>query len=166
MDSYSLLITNVRDRLYRLAKRVVGDANEAEDVVQNVLYKSWQQRDRLLGLDNPPAWLLRMTKHQAIDHLRAHKVRSSRERDAAPADHDGHTPYRTTAAADTLHHIHRTIQALPPNQRRCLQLREIDGLEYQEIATTTGMTLAQVKTNLHRGRQKLRALLTDQNITR
>ena len=166
MEAYTHLITSVRDRLYRLARRIVNDADEAEDVVQNVLVKSWQQRQRILDLDNPPAWLLRMTKHQAIDHLRAGNVRSTREREAAPADHEARTPYRAAANRDTLSHVHRTLLQLPPNQRRCLQLREVDGLEYQEIADRTGLTMAQVKTNLHRGRHKLRTLLTEQNITR
>ena len=69
MDQFSTIITSVRDRLYRLALRVVNDPDEAEDVVQDVLIKSWGKRDEIVRLDNPPAWLLRMTKHQAIDRL-------------------------------------------------------------------------------------------------
>ncbi|MGK0450850.1 MAG: RNA polymerase sigma-70 factor (ECF subfamily), partial [Neolewinella sp.] len=52
LDHYSSIITSVRDRLYRLALRVVNDADEAEDVVQDVLVKSWGQRDEIVRLDN------------------------------------------------------------------------------------------------------------------
>ncbi|MFT7227188.1 MAG: RNA polymerase sigma factor (sigma-70 family) [Neolewinella sp.] len=165
LDHYSSIITSVRDRLYRLALRVVNDADEAEDVVQDVLVKSWGQRDEIVRLDNPPAWLLRMTKHQAIDRLRSAKVRSARETEAAASDHDVCTPYRIAAANDTLGHVHRLLQQLPPAQRMVLQLREVEGMEYQEIAEATDLTMQQVKTYLHRGRHKIRALLLKEKIS-
>lgn len=166
LDQFSHIITSVRDRLYRLALRVVNDADEAEDVVQDVLVKSWRKRDEIVRLDNPPAWLLRMTKHQAIDRLRSAKVRSVREREAAAPDYDARTPYRLTAANDTLRQIDRLLRQLPPNQRAVLQLREVEGMEYREIADATDLSIDQVKVYLHRGRSKLRKLLTEENVTR
>ncbi len=165
LDHYTHIITSVRDRLYRLALRVVNDADDAEDVVQDVLVKSWRQREKIVCLDNPPAWLLRMTKHQAIDRLRSAKVRSARETEAAASDRDARTPYRIAAANDALGHVHRLLQQLPPDQRTVLHLREVEGMEYQEIADATGLTMQQVKTYLHRGRHKLRALLLKEKIT-
>lgn len=164
LDHYSLLIHSVRDRLHRLARRLTGDGDAAEDVVQDVLMKGWDDRQRILGLDNPPAWLLRMTRHRAIDHLRARRIRHHRESDAAPTDHDGRTPYQRTANDDALHHVHRLLARLPAAQRTALRLREVEGLEYKEIARRSGQTMAQVKTNIHRGRQRLRTLLTQENI--
>lgn len=164
MDHYSHIITSVRDRLYRLALRMVNDADEAEDVVQDVLVKSWKQKDRILSLDNPPAWLMRMTKHQAIDRLRSRSVRMVRETEAATTDRDVITPHRIVEGNDTLAHIHRLLQQLPADQRTVLQLREVEGMEYREIAEITGLNLAQVKSYLHRGRQKIRALLINEKI--
>ena len=157
-------MTNLRKRLYQRALRLLGDAGEAEDVVQDVLARGWQQRDRILGLDNPPAWLMRMTHNRAIDELRARAVRRRRETAAAPADRDGRTPYRLLATDDALRRVHRLLEELPPDHQRVLRLREAEGLTYAEIAARTGLTLAQVKTNLHRGRTKLRALLLAQNL--
>ncbi|WP_187270956.1 RNA polymerase sigma factor [Neolewinella aurantiaca] len=164
MDHYSSIITSVRDRLYRLALRVVNDADDAEDVVQDVLVKSWGQREKIVCLDNPPAWLLRMTKHQAIDRLRSARVRSARETEAAIPDHEARTPYRIAAANDTLSHVHRLLQQLPPDQRMVLHLREVEGMEYQEISEATDLSMQQVKTYLHRGRHKIRALLLKEKI--
>jgi RNA polymerase sigma-70 factor (ECF subfamily) len=164
LDHYAHIITSVRDRLYRLALRMLNDADEAEDVVQDVLVKSWKQKDRILGLDNPPAWLMRMTKHQAIDRLRSRSVRLARETEAAPTDRDVRTPHRIAEGNDTLAHIHRLLQQLPPDQRTVLQLREVEGMEYQEIVEITGLNLAQVKSYLHRGRLKIRALLIKEKI--
>lgn len=164
MDSFTSLINSVRDRLHRMAYQVVGDADEAEDVVQEVLIKSWNKRDQIAELDNPPAWLLRMTKHQAIDRIRSAKVRQLRETEAAPADMEARTPYRLTAAKDSLNHIHRVLQQLPDAQRQVLQLREVEGMEYREIAEATGLSMDKVKVYLHRGRSKMRALLLQQRI--
>jgi len=164
VDHFSSLVSSVRGRLYRMAYRVVGDADEAEDVVQEVLIKSWGKREEIAGLDNPPAWLLRMTKHQAIDRLRSAKVRHLRETEAATTDHDTLTPYRLTAANDTLAHIHRILRQLPPAQQQVLHLREVEGLEYREIADATGLSMDKIKVYLHRGRSKMRTLLLQQRI--
>lgn len=166
MDQFTHLITSVRDRLYRLALRVVDDADEAEDVVQDVLVKSWGKRDEIVRLDNPPARLLWMTRHQAIDRLRSARVRSTREGEAAAPDLDARTPYRFAANNDALRHVDRLLRRLPDNQRMVLHLREVEGLEYQEIADATDLSLAQVKVYLHRGRARLRELLTTENIER
>lgn len=165
MDQYINIITAARDRLYRLALRLMKDGDEAEDVVQDVLVKSLAHQERILGLDNPPAWLMRMTRHQAIDRIRAREARIRRETAAAPHDHDDRTPYHLTETNDTLSHVERLLQTLPPNQQTVLRLREVEGLEYQEIVKATGLTMAQVKTNLHRGRTKLRALLLNENLS-
>ncbi|MEL7159470.1 MAG: RNA polymerase sigma factor [Bacteroidota bacterium] len=164
MDNFTSLITSVRSRLHRLACSVVGDADEAEDVVQEVLIKSWNKREQIVNLDNPPAWLLRMTRHQAIDRLRSAKVRNVRETEAAGMDVDARTPYRLAAANDTLAHVHRILRGLPPAQQEVLRLRELEGMEYREIAEATGLSMDKVKVYLHRGRSKMRTLLQQQRI--
>lgn len=162
MDPFTQLITSVRDRLYRLALRVTGDADEAEDVVQDVLVKGWRKRREIVNLDNPPARLLWMTRHQAIDRLRAARLRGEREREAAAPDLDTRTPYRIAAGNDALGRVERLLASLPTDQRTVLQLREVEGLEYREIVAATGLTLTQVKVYLHRGRSRLRQLLTSE----
>lgn len=164
LDHFTHLIHSVRDRLYRLALRVVNDADEAEDVVQDVLVKSWNKREEIARLENPPAWLMRMTQHQAIDRLRAGQVRSTREREAAAPDLETRTPYRLAATSDSLAHIHRIIQQLPTDQRTVLHLREVEGMEYREIAEVTRLSLEQVKVYLHRGRSTIRARLLKESI--
>lgn len=164
MPAFTVIAASVRDRLYRLALRMVGDGGEAEDVVQEVLLSGWQDRQKIESLDNPPAWLLRMTHNRAIDRLRSRKVRQNNERAAAPTDQTLDTPYRRTESADTLDHIHRLMQRLSVEQRTVLQLREVEGLSYREIADTTELSLEQVRVYLHRGRTKLRQLLLNEHI--
>ncbi|CAH0998752.1 ECF RNA polymerase sigma factor SigH [Neolewinella maritima] len=164
MPPFTTIAASVRDRLYRLALRMVGDDGEAEDVVQEVLLSGWQRRREIEALDNPPAWLLKMTHNRAIDRLRSRRVRTTNERAAAVADQTSRTPHCLAESADTLGHIHRLMQQLPADQRSVLQLREVEGLPYREIAETTGLTVDQVKVYLHRGRGKLRQLLLHEQI--
>ena len=159
-----MLIDSVRDRLYRVALRLVDDGDEAADVVQEVIISGWQQREELIRRDNPPAWLLRMTRNRAIDRLRSRNTRRRYETAAAAPDYTGETPHRTAETQDTLGHIHRLMQQLPEAQRTALQLREVEGLSYREIATALDTTENQVKTHLHRGRGRLRQLLLDHRI--
>lgn len=159
MHPFTTIAANARDRLYRLALRVTGDGGEAEDVVQEVLIRGWQKREEIVRLENPPAWLLRMTRNRAIDCLRSRQARDTYERAAAPLDRSMLTPHRLVESEDTLDHIHRLLQQLPPDQRSVLQLREVEGLSYREISEATGLSLDRVKVYLHRGRNQLRQLL-------
>lgn len=154
----------MRDRLYRLALRMTGDGGEAEDVVQEVLISGWQRQEEIVQLDNPPAWLLRMTHNRAIDKLRSRRARTSNEQAAAQPDRSTLTPLRLVEAEDTLSHIHRLMNRLPTEQRSVLHLREVEGLSYLEIAEATGLSMDQVKVYLHRGRKQLRELLVNQHI--
>ncbi len=164
MQTFTSLIHSVRDRLYRLALRMTGDGGEAEDVVQEVLLSGWQRQEEIVRLDNPPAWLLRMTHNRAIDKLRSRQARTANERAAAVPDHNTMTPLRLVETEDTLSHIHRLMGRLPTEQRSVLHLREVEGLSYLEIAETTGLSMDQVKVYLHRGRKRLQTLLLNQHI--
>lgn len=164
MQSFTTLIDTVRDRLYRLALRMTGDGGEAEDVVQEVIISGWQREQEIVELDNPPAWLLKMTHNRAIDRLRSRKTRTVNETAAASSDRCEQTPHRLTESADTLDHIHRIMQRLPAQQRSVLQLREVEGMSYREIADATGLNMEHVKVYLHRGRRQLREWLVNENI--
>ncbi|WP_157974591.1 RNA polymerase sigma factor [Lewinella sp. IMCC34183] len=164
MESFTSLVDTVRDRLYRLALRMVGDDGEAQDVVQEVLISSWQRQEEIVQLDNPPAWMMRMTHNRAIDRLRSRKARTNYERAAAVPDRTQLTPHRLVESEDTLGHIHRQIARLSPEQQSVLQLREVEGLSYREISEATGLSLDQVKVYLHRGRKQLRQLLLQERI--
>lgn len=164
MQSFHSLIDTVRDRLYRLALRMTGDGGEAEDVVQEVIISGWQRKEEIIRLDNPPAWLLRMTHNRAIDRLRSRRTRALNETAAAAGDRCERTPHRIAESADTLDHIHRLIGRLPTDQRTVLQLREVEGMSYREIAEATGLSMDRVKVYLHRGRNQLRQWLINENI--
>lgn len=151
----------IKDRLFRLALRLVNDRAEAEDVVQEVMIKLWQQGRGLLDVRNLEAWCLRLTRNQALDKL---KNGYTKRRVALPDDPDRHLalaqrPDTNTETDDLLRQVAALMDALPENHRLVMHLRDVEDMSYQDIADALGMTLPQVKTNLFRARQALRASL-------
>ncbi len=150
------LVLEQKDRLFRYALRIVGNEAEAEDVVQEVFIKLWNQRQYADQIDNLEAWLTTLTRNQSIDKVR------SKHRRTEPIDKrfdmkDAQiSPHRQTELNETLELVKTWIDELPPKQKEIMHLRDIEGLAYKEIAQMLGLTLDQVKVNLFRARQAIR----------
>lgn len=146
-----------KDRLYRLAYQVVGDSAEAEDVVQEVLVKVWRQGGELDLIQNIEAWCLRLTRNHAIDKLRGGYRKRRTDLEMAPEPIAiAERPDQRAEWEDTYGHIRQLMHQLPEAQRSVMHLRDIEGHSYQEIADALDLTMAQVKTNLHRARKFIR----------
>ena len=154
----------IKDRLYRLALRLVNDRAEAEDVVQEVMVKLWQQGKDLQLIKNLEAWCLKMTRNQALDKLKGgYRKRRTEIVDTHPQFTSIDTPDQQLEWKDTYQHIRSIMQSLPESHRSVMQLRDIEGMSYQEIAEALEMTMPQVKTNLFRARKTLREALLKQS---
>lgn len=150
----------IKDRLYRLAYRVVDDRAEAEDVVQEVMIKLWRQGQDLQLVKNLEAWCFRLTRNLALDKL---KGGYRKRRIELPTDNNAlrtaDQPDKILEAQDGYQLIRSFIQALPEQHRAVMHLRDIEGLSYQEIADALNMSMPQVKTNLFRARKTVRAAI-------
>lgn len=153
-------ILPVKDKLYRLALRMLTNPAEAQDAVQEVLLKLWQQGDALQKIDNLEAWAMRITKNWCLDKLRS-KHRRTEDLDQVPVQTDGApSPQQKLEKKETYKKVHQLIQKLPEKQMMVVQLRDIEGMTYKEIEQTIDMPQNQIKVNLFRARQKLKALMT------
>lgn len=152
----------IKDRLFRLALRVVNDRAEAEDVVQEVMIKLWKQGQDLHLVKNMEAWCFRLTRNLALDKLKG----GYRKRKAElPTNNNfiaAQRPDHLLEAQDGYQRIRSYMQALPERHRAVMHLRDIEGLSYQEIADALDMSLPQVKTNLFRARKSIRETLLKQ----
>lgn len=146
-----------KDRLYRLALRLVKDQAEAEDVVQEVLIKVWRQGTELKLIQNLEAWCIRLTRNQALDKLKSgYRKRKSQLDTQVLQIADNTQPDVLLESQDTMQRIKRLINQLPEQQRAVVQLRDVEGLSYQEICESLDLPMSQVKSHLFRARQKLR----------
>ncbi|MCF6404254.1 RNA polymerase sigma factor [Chitinophaga filiformis] len=154
-------VVPVRQKLYRFAYRLLENEEDAMDVTQDALMKVWQQQERMTDLQNMEAWCMRIVRNLALDKLKARKYRRAEELDKAgdmPAQHQPN-PHAAAEQQDVMNRVHRIIAALPEKYRTIIQLRDIDGYSYQEIADILCIDMSEVKINLHRARKTVREQL-------
>jgi len=164
IKNFTQQIIPIKDRLYRFALRMVNNAAEAEDVVQEVLIKLWHKREELPHIKNLEAWSIRLTRNLSVDKLRTKKHHIESIDTQFNAASPNQNPAQLAESKDTLNRIHQLIQTLPENQKLVLQLRDIEELSYKEIAELLEMSMNQVKVNLFRGRQALKSVLVKKEI--
>lgn len=159
-------IMPLKERLFRLALRIVQNREEAEDIVQDTLMKLWNQREQWGSIDNIETYSLTICRNLALDAI------EKKERHNISLDDSLHDRPDTTWQPDeTLTHkqqmglIEQVVDRLPEKQRTILQLRDIEGMSYQEIAETMMLSLSDVKVNLFRAREKLKQTLSPMNQT-
>ena len=149
-------ILPLKDKLFRLALRITLDRTEAEDVVQDTMIRVWDKRDEWKQFESVEAYCLTVAKNLAIDRSQkkeAQNVQLTPEMEEAP---EASGPYDQLENDERMTIIHRLVNQLPEKQRLIMQLRDIEGESYKEIAKVLNLTEEQVKVNLFRARQKVK----------
>lgn len=166
-DAFEALVRMHQDRLYDFCVRMVGDREEAHDLVQEVFVSVHQNVRRFREDAKLSTWLFRITKNHCINRLKYLKRRGrgrSEEFDESSALWvDGpDAPPAPDAALDSARERARVqwaISQLEPDARMLVALRDIEGLSYDEIIEITELPEGTVKSRLHRAREKLANLL-------
>lgn len=159
LDYFQKHILPYKDKLYRFAYSLLHNAPEAEDVVQEVLMKIWQRRDTWNEIDNMEALTMKMTKNLALDKMRSKYARTDSLPEHFDWRSDEATPEEQTESEDQIARIRQLMQELPEKHRLVMQLRDMEGLTYEEISETLEMPMSQVKINLFRARQQMKEYL-------
>ena len=149
-------ILPLKDKLFRLALRITLNRAEAEDVVQDTMLRVWNKREEWSKFDSIEAFCLTVARNLAIDRrekMDSNTVELTPEMEQAS---DASGPYNQLAHGEKIKLIHRLISELPEKQRSVLQLRDIEGKNYKEIAMVMQLTEDQVKVTLFRARQKVK----------
>lgn len=152
----------MRPALLRLAMHYTEDADEAEDVIQEVLLKLWFLRDRLDAYRSIDALAVVITKHLCLNRKRgiqAEKV--SLEEGVAIVCED--TPEQTLIREERMEELLELIAGLPDLQQAILRMKHVEGFEVGEIARMTGSTPIAIRTNLSRARKKVREQFLKRN---
>lgn len=155
-------ILPLKDKLFRLALRITLDRAEAEDVVQDTMIRVWNKREIWSQFDSIEAYCFTVARNLAIDR--------SQKRDAQtleltpglePTEEQTSRPDEQLFHQERMGIIHRLMNELPEKQRMIMQLRDIEGESYKEIAKLLQLTEEQVKVNLFRARQKVKQRYTE-----
>ncbi len=147
----------LKDKLFRLAMRITLNREEAEDVVQDTLIKVWNSRDKWQLLDSIEAYSLTIARNLSLDHIKKMgNQNSSLEEEKEERPDITSNPSERMIQKDKLDIVRKIIDELPEKQRSCLQLRDIEGKPYKDIASILGITEEQVKVNIFRARQNIK----------
>lgn len=143
-----------------MALRLAPNTQEAEDIVQDVMIKLWNMRERLEDVENLEAFALRMTRNLALDRQRMH-INNTENIDDIEAERFAVTEQNDRK--EQVESIRNVMMQLPEKQRSAMHLRDFEGYSYKEIATMLDMTEDQVKINIFRARQYVKTKLTSFN---
>lgn len=149
-------VLQMSNKLLRFALQILQNEEEAKDVLQDVFLKLWQKRDELAAVENLNAFAMRMIRNRCLDVVRSRRTVSVElmkksvlpEREVAESDN--------LENADSVSLVKRIIAGLPDLQRTVIHLRDIEQLEYEEIAEATQMNVNAIRVNLSRARKKVR----------
>ncbi len=159
LKDFTYQLIGLKDKLFRFSTRIVGDDELAEDVVQDVVVKMWDNREKRDEYQNLESYCMQMTKNLSIDRKRSKSYQHVSLDHVLEPTQETDTPYHQTEHNDTLKHIHELMEKLPEKQKLVMQLRDIEWMEYNEIATVLDIPLNQVKVNLFRARKSIREQL-------
>jgi len=171
-EAMERLLMRAQEVAYRFSLLVCGHPQDAEDVMQEALLKTYRYVSRIKEPDAFRTWLYTTVQNACRMKRRRHVGEPSHltsieqgandgDRDAGPVDIEGHARPADQLVMDAWvsDRLQRALKALPPSQRMIVVLREMEGLSTREVASVVGISEANVKTRLHRARVTLRQAL-------
>ncbi len=152
--------------LFTLALRILGDREEAADLLQEVYLEVWRKGVRYdVGRGAPMAWLVTLTRSRAIDRLRSRAAKghgvtdSISDTGAAELPDQTPGPFETNADLEQRALVKKAFAELPEAQQQALELAYYEGLSHQEIAARLNQPLGTIKTRIKLGMNKLKTSL-------
>ena len=162
-QAFSQLYDHSSTLLFTLALRILGNREEAAELLQDVYWEVWRKVSRYdVGRGTPVAWLITLTKSRAIDRLRARASRGYQATNsleagtAAEVADPGPSPYETQADQELRAAVEAAVAGLPQAQQQAIELAYYEGLSHAEIASRLNQPLGTVKTRIKLGMSRLR----------
>ena len=164
--AFEVLVLRYQARIVNYASAMVRDAGAAEDVAQETFVRAWRGMGRFRGESSFKTWLYRIATNVARTHLDRHgrqaRIADRSLDDEAEPLQAGDVPSPAPDAETSLvrrEAIDRALSELPDELRLALVLRDVEGLDYKEIAGVTGAPIGTVESRIFRARRRLRTLL-------
>lgn len=154
---FRLDLLPLKDKIYRTGLRITLNAQEAEDLTQDTLLRVWSKRNDLQQIGSLEAYSLAVCRNLALDRMaKRENGNLSLETEQTDALDTARTPQEQMEHEEELKRVHQLFNRLPEKYRTALQLRDIEGMTYQQAAEAMGMTEDLFRVTLHRARKTLR----------
>jgi RNA polymerase sigma-70 factor (ECF subfamily) len=168
-EPFEAFVRRYQDMVFATAVRLLGNPADAEDAAQTTFLRAFQHSAQLASSPAAGAWLKTTVRNVCLNHLTRYRARwrlfSELETGGTPRYEDvlesRVSRALETAHADRVEQLEHAVRSLPDHQRIPLVLFHFEELSYDDIARTLRVSLGKVKTDIHRGREALRRLLTE-----
>ncbi|MEG1633559.1 MAG: sigma-70 family RNA polymerase sigma factor [Oscillospiraceae bacterium] len=168
-EAFEPLVLEHQKKVYNLALRMLGNEEDARDMAQEALIRAYNSLESFRGDSKFSVWLYRLTSNICIDFLRGRGRRqavsltfeSEDEPQELEISDERFSPEAVMEKSETRAAVSRGLQALSPEYREILLLREINGLSYEEIGKALTLEEGTVKSRIFRARKKLCAFLAE-----
>jgi len=154
-EAFLLYINPLKDRLFRLAQRYLVSRDAAEDATQEVILKLWKNRKKLDSYDCPEAFAVKVAKNHCLDQL---KLKGNNTMRLVHQNFTGRNRSleKQVEAKDELAKVSEIIKTLSVKEQSLIQLRDIEQMEYAEMAEVLEMKETAIRVGLSRARKKIR----------
>lgn len=152
----------LKDKVFRLAKRLLVSTDEAEDATQELYLKLWKNKAKLKDYNNVEAFAMTMAKNYCLDQL---KAKRSNNLTLVHSNYQDHSVslQRKIELEDSVSKVHELIEGLPEKQKLIIQLRDVEQYEYKEIGKILDLQPTAVRVALSRARKTIREQLIKQH---
>jgi RNA polymerase sigma-70 factor (ECF subfamily) len=158
VETFKIEVLPLKNKLYRLAYRLLGNGMDSEDMVQEVMLKLWARREKLGEYKSVEAFAMVILKNMCLDKMKAKGYRTD-DLDEWENDSGYHSPHKNLELIDTTEKVKMIIDELPKHQKMVIHLRDVEGYEFEEITELMQMSLNTIRVNLSRARKKVRETL-------
>lgn len=156
------IVMPFKDKLYRLAKRLLISSEEAEDATQEILMKLWSGKKKMASYRNVEAFAMTMTKNFCLDRLKSKQAGNLKLVHSNFTDGTS-SLQKQVEVRDSLGWVQRIMDELPEQQRMVLQLRDVEAYDYEEIEKLMDMKPTAVRVTLSRARKAVREKLLEKH---
>lgn len=149
------LVNPFKDKVFRLARRILTSVEEAQDVSQEMLMRLWNKREQLREYKSVEAFAMTMTKNYCLDQLK-NKRASNLKIDSLEFSENRSKLEDEIENKDSLNWVEKFIEALPVQQKIIIQMRDIEGYEFEQMAEILEMNETAIRVALSRARKSIR----------
>jgi len=156
------IVMPFKDKLFRLAKRMLTSREEAEDATQEILLKLWKKNQVIDSYKNVEAFAMTMTKNFCLDRLKSKQANNLK---LVHSNYDdGNTSLqKQLEVKDSLSWVERIMEELPEQQKLVVQFRDVEQYDFEEIAQMLDMEVGTVRVTLSRARKTIREKLVQKH---
>ncbi|MAE07733.1 MAG: RNA polymerase subunit sigma-24 [Bacteroidetes bacterium] len=155
IKEFKINLLPLKNRLFRLSLSMLNNHDDAEDAVQEVYIKIWKMQHKLNNLKNTEAFMMTVARNYCLDKLKSKRNQFLSLNDNV-ANNTFPSPADTNEQADLVDKVKQVMQRLPEQQRTIVNLRDVEGYDYDEIIEITVWDINYLRVNLSRGRKKIK----------